>query len=340
MKQYYVIKDGVQEGPYEEATLKADAAAGKYPKGTLIWGEGMGNWEPIEKHFAFSSAPAHNLLSPWLKQALAALKSMNMKQALAALKNMNMKKKVMIGCILCFATCFLFSFLGNGISEDDETYMLREAEKYKQFFHFAETFAEDFSDSLHYLSRDNLYDVDGERREKPLYTREEMRYKAIRGVVSRHLFHGEKYRDFVGSVYQWKELQDKIKNSHPAAIPDLQTESDFWENRLRKVDFKCTLFLTSFLAEGKANPNLARIIDIAFELKKKNIVEKTTLSTIEGLSHIYRAQKKLPNRITDEDQLTLIDSIEEEVKISGYSAPDLQQQRDQLRALLKQKKNK
>lgn len=57
MKQYYVAKNGVQEGPYEEAALKADAAAGKYPKGTLIWSEGMPGWEPIEAHFQLPAAP-------------------------------------------------------------------------------------------------------------------------------------------------------------------------------------------------------------------------------------------------------------------------------------------
>lgn len=56
MKQYYVAKNGVQEGPYEEAALKADAAAGKYPKNTIIWCEGMDDWEPIGEHFQLPSA--------------------------------------------------------------------------------------------------------------------------------------------------------------------------------------------------------------------------------------------------------------------------------------------
>ena len=57
MKQYYIIIDGQQTGPVDEAVLQADAAAGKYAAGTLIWCEDMAGWEPIEKHFTLPVAP-------------------------------------------------------------------------------------------------------------------------------------------------------------------------------------------------------------------------------------------------------------------------------------------
>ena len=57
MKQYYIIIDGQQTGPVDEAVLQADAAAGKYAAGTLIWCEDMAGWEPIEKHFKLPVAP-------------------------------------------------------------------------------------------------------------------------------------------------------------------------------------------------------------------------------------------------------------------------------------------
>lgn len=47
-KQYYVtLPDKAQEGPYDEKALIARYQAGKYPEGTLVWCEGMENWEPI-----------------------------------------------------------------------------------------------------------------------------------------------------------------------------------------------------------------------------------------------------------------------------------------------------
>ena len=57
MKQYYIIIDGKQTGPVDETVLQADAAAGKYAAGTLIWSEDMAGWEPIEKHFKLPVVP-------------------------------------------------------------------------------------------------------------------------------------------------------------------------------------------------------------------------------------------------------------------------------------------
>ena len=57
MKQYYIIIDGQQTGPVDEAVLQADAAAGKYAAGTLIWCEDMAGWEPMEKHFKLPVVP-------------------------------------------------------------------------------------------------------------------------------------------------------------------------------------------------------------------------------------------------------------------------------------------
>jgi hypothetical protein len=48
-KQYYVtLPDKAQEGPYDEKDLIARYQAGKYPKGALVWHEGMDSWILIE----------------------------------------------------------------------------------------------------------------------------------------------------------------------------------------------------------------------------------------------------------------------------------------------------
>lgn len=48
-KQYYITRpDRVQEGPYDEESLITRYQAGKYPKGTLAWYEGMDSWILIE----------------------------------------------------------------------------------------------------------------------------------------------------------------------------------------------------------------------------------------------------------------------------------------------------
>lgn len=48
-KQYYVtLPDKAQEGPYDEKDLITRYQAGKYPKGTLVWQEGMDSWILIE----------------------------------------------------------------------------------------------------------------------------------------------------------------------------------------------------------------------------------------------------------------------------------------------------
>lgn len=57
MKKYYINIDGQRTEPVDETVLQADAAAGKYVTGTLIWCEGMAGWEPIENHFKLPVAP-------------------------------------------------------------------------------------------------------------------------------------------------------------------------------------------------------------------------------------------------------------------------------------------
>ena len=48
-KQYYVtLPDKAQEGPYDEKDLITRYQAGKYPKGALVWHEGMDSWILIE----------------------------------------------------------------------------------------------------------------------------------------------------------------------------------------------------------------------------------------------------------------------------------------------------
>jgi len=48
-KQYYItLPDQTQKGPYDEKDLITRYQAGKYPKGTLVWHEGMDSWILIE----------------------------------------------------------------------------------------------------------------------------------------------------------------------------------------------------------------------------------------------------------------------------------------------------
>ena len=49
---YYVLVDGIQQGPYIEAALHAQVAAGLLPADVMVWAEGMQEWK------------AHNLVFP------------------------------------------------------------------------------------------------------------------------------------------------------------------------------------------------------------------------------------------------------------------------------------
>ena len=48
MKQYYVFKDGNQQGPIPLSQLELMVASGKIGRGDLCWAEGMANWQPIQ----------------------------------------------------------------------------------------------------------------------------------------------------------------------------------------------------------------------------------------------------------------------------------------------------
>lgn len=50
MNQYYICKPGgTQEGPYPEHMVRICLLRGIYPAGTLVWREGMANWQNIEQ---------------------------------------------------------------------------------------------------------------------------------------------------------------------------------------------------------------------------------------------------------------------------------------------------
>lgn len=70
-KQYYVtLPDKAQEGPYDEKDLIIRYQAGKYPKGTLIWCDGMESWKSIADVFKpidVQSLPS--LISPSRQQS-------------------------------------------------------------------------------------------------------------------------------------------------------------------------------------------------------------------------------------------------------------------------------
>lgn len=57
MKTYHISINGQPAFVITEEDLAKQAAEGKYPKGTLIWSEGMNDWDSIEKHFQVPATP-------------------------------------------------------------------------------------------------------------------------------------------------------------------------------------------------------------------------------------------------------------------------------------------
>lgn len=57
MKEYHVSVSGQQPVLVDENVLAKEAAEGKYLVNTLIWCEGMTDWEPIGKHFRMPLSP-------------------------------------------------------------------------------------------------------------------------------------------------------------------------------------------------------------------------------------------------------------------------------------------
>ncbi len=51
MRQYYLLTDGFEDGPFDEETLKATYEQGAYPSSALVWTEGMSSWMPIDRVF-------------------------------------------------------------------------------------------------------------------------------------------------------------------------------------------------------------------------------------------------------------------------------------------------
>lgn len=55
-KAWHYAWQGKSEGPVEEQALEDLIRAGRVRADTLIWAEGMANWEPAAKHFGFAPA--------------------------------------------------------------------------------------------------------------------------------------------------------------------------------------------------------------------------------------------------------------------------------------------
>ena len=51
MKQYYVLMQGAQSGPYSETTIASKISAGEISRENLCWTEGMNGWDPIHAVF-------------------------------------------------------------------------------------------------------------------------------------------------------------------------------------------------------------------------------------------------------------------------------------------------
>lgn len=69
---WYYVEDNQQRGPVSEAELDGLAQAGKVIPGTLVWREGMANWQPYAeaRGGAVGEAPAATVAAPVAEAAL------------------------------------------------------------------------------------------------------------------------------------------------------------------------------------------------------------------------------------------------------------------------------
>lgn len=95
---------------------------------------------------------------------------------------------------------------------------------------------EEFQRRLDAERRNNMYDIDGERRDKPLYTEQEMRERAARGM-SHARIPTSLHRDRSATEAQIKSVQAKLDALAPedtGSRQNLERELKFWKERAYK----------------------------------------------------------------------------------------------------------
>ena len=163
MKEYYVSINGQQQTVVPADTLSRDVAAGKYPENTLIWCEGMTDWEPIKNHFQSPETNEHDCLDAQPEKTISSPK--------APLKTAKRKVLIIIG-LAVLGLCSLILMCISGTTPKSKQSVLVDA-----YTQFAASIEEDnwsllyekFNKALSEGSYYSRYYADGTRRETPLY---------------------------------------------------------------------------------------------------------------------------------------------------------------------------
>lgn len=341
MKEYYVSINGQQQTVVPADTLSRDVAAGKYPENTLIWCEGMTDWEPIKNHFQSPETNEHDCLDAQPEKTISSPK--------APLKTA--KRKVLI--IIGLAVLGLCSLILMCIPKSKQSVLV---DAYTQFAASIEEdnwslLYEKFNKALDYERYSNHHYADGTRRETPLYKEEVLLARALRRArVKLARSPRIRYCDDIDFLYsKWSSAERELHNLNPdniSLIEELTKRRDKWKRDLhqkcKQNDINETIFLISFLADGELNVALTEAINLAYELKKTNIEDQNIAIIVHQLSQLYANRKRILAEIPHKGQLYILDEYEREladdkyVKASGYqSSQELVALRNQLRAVIK-----
>lgn len=342
MKEYYVSINGQQQTVVPADTLSRDVAAGKYPENTLIWCEGMTDWEPIKNHFQSPETNEHDCLDAQPEKTISSPK--------APLKTAKRKVLIIIG-LAVLGLCSLILMCISGTTPKSKQSVLVDA-----YTQFAASIEED-NWSL-------LYEKFNKALSKELYYSSRYEYEEKEEVLlARALWSARvnperrqriRYCDNIDYLYEkWYSAERELHNLNPdniSLIEELTKRRDKWKGDLhqkcKQNDINETIFLISFLADGELNVALTEAINLAYELKKTNIEDQNIAIIVHQLSQLYANRKRILAKIPHKGQLYILDEYEREladdkyVKASGYqSSQELVALRNQLRAVIKRNMN-
>lgn len=344
MKEYYIALNGQQEGPLSEQNLRDAAAAGTYPKDALIWCEGMEDWEPLEKHFQvaaeasedFTDSPTNNQQNPEQKKKKIWNKALIIKLVIAFL-------------ILAVLDAMFGSVESEDIMESEEAVFAKNTLNEINCFYSSdwEDLSEAYERKIGLERRNNVYDIDGDRRDKPLYTELEMHVRCLNGMLLHANDPYFSYRHYSDIKSQISKCEVDLCLAHPSEvasirqrIANLEQAKKNWEVQF---DYLSTLCFATVFAEGVLNDKLSKALYIVYDLKEEHPDNSEINDLASSLNSRFislsKFQKELPTITPLEAHLVILDNHEKKLKeFQNYqSPPEFIQIRKNLRKIIKSK---
>ena len=189
--------------------------------------------------------------------------------------------------------------------------------------------------------------ADGTRRDKPLYSNDEIYARGLRYVLNKQFdMEGPdvpKFRDLTRINQTIDECKSQLRYAHPSEVPAIQQKLQQAESMRRAwlatYDERVTFVMSALFAGGAANEPLTQAINAGYALRNADNGNDEQLNyAVNHLSELYIAQKKVAEKIPLEAQLLNIDLYEQDLssRYNYQSSPKTQAVRNRIRAELQQ----